>query len=76
MILEIRKFANQMQTEIDNNSNKGDWRDWKNVQDMFMDLEYHKFKLLVAMKENSSKLVKEHCADCANILMFISEQYD
>jgi len=71
MIEQLKDFAEQMQKELDTNSHKEDWRNWNNLGEMLWDLEYHKGKLLIAIKDNDKKLVKEYIADCANILMFM-----
>lgn len=71
MISQVEKFAIQMQKELDANQHKGDWREWTDIPDMFMEFEYHKGKLLKAIKDNDKPRVKEFIADCANILMFI-----
>jgi len=71
MIEQIKDFAEQMQKELDDNSHKEDWRKWNDLNEMLWELEYHKGKLLIAIKDNDKKLVKEYIADCANILMFI-----
>jgi hypothetical protein len=64
-------FANSMQNELDANSHKGNWEDWKNIEEMIAELEWHKAKLLFALKENDKEKCKEYIADCANILFFI-----
>ena len=71
MIEQVKDFAEQMQKELDDNSHKEDWRGWNDLNAMLWELEYHKGKLLIAIKDDEKKLVKEYIADCANILMFI-----
>lgn len=71
MTPQVEEFAKQMEIELHANEHKGDWREWKNVPEMICELDYHKGKLLSAIKEDNKALVKEYLADCANILMFI-----
>lgn len=68
---KIIRFAEQMQTELYANSHKGNWEEWSNIEEMIAELEWHKAKLLFALKENDKEKCKEYIADCANILLFI-----
>jgi hypothetical protein len=70
-------FVNQMQWELDQNSHKGDWAEWKPSKlEAISDLQYHLAKLTNALTyKNESHRVAEYCADCANILMKIDELY-
>lgn len=69
---KVLAFAKQMQTELDNNQHKGDWNKWRNVQEILNEFEYHKSKLLIALrKKEPHEECKELIADCANILMFL-----
>jgi len=71
MINKIINFAEAMQNELDANSHKGDWQEWSDIEAMIAELEWHKAKLLFALKENDKDKCKEYIADCANILLFI-----
>lgn len=68
---KVLKFAETMQNEINQNNRKGNWEDWQNTKAMFIELEYHKQKLIKAFDDNNESQIKEYLADCANILMFI-----
>jgi len=67
----VLKFANQMQIELNNNLHKGDWSEWRDVKEILYELDYHKAKLIIALKDNNKTLVRELLADCGNFLMFL-----
>ncbi len=72
---KIRRFADQMQIEIDNNRHKtGSIWNWRGMYEKVADLEYHKGKMLIAMKYGNKLALKEYLADCANILMSIGDE--
>ena len=73
----IKRFADQMQIELDNNLAKGSILKWKGgTREQLSELEYHKAKLLMAMKVQDFTAIKEYIADCANILMAIGNSYN
>jgi hypothetical protein len=69
---EIVLFSQIMQYELESNSYKGDWREFRNINNILLELEWHKAKLLIALKDNDSSKIKEYIADCANNLLFLS----
>ena len=71
---QIEKFALQMQIELDNNEHKGTIFDWKGITDKIADLEYHKAKMLLAIRTGQKNSIKEYIADCANILLSIGNE--
>lgn len=75
---EIAIFANQMQRQLDSNPNKENV--WKTnvltLESYLVDLEYHKAKMMLAIKEKNMGALKEYLADCGNILMFIGHKFD
>ena len=73
---KIERFKSQMIIELDKNSKKGCIFDWKNINDKLIDLEYHKLKLYLAIKEKNLYAIKEYIADCSNILLSIGNEYD
>lgn len=76
MDIKIQRFAEQMQIEIDNNSHKtGGIQNWKGLQHKIADFEYHKAKMIIAMRCQDPDAIKEYIADCANILMSIGDEY-
>lgn len=64
-------LAKDMTFELKANEHKGDWSDWRDVTAMLSELEWHKAKLMHALRDNDKDRVREYIADCANILMFI-----
>lgn len=73
---EISIFLNLMQSELDNNSHKGNWKEFKDVNKILLELEWHKSKLYVALKTGDKNDIKELIADCANTLMFLANATD
>jgi len=77
---KVLAFAQQMQTELNNNSHKGDWNEFRDVKEILHEIEYHKSKLIIALgKKAPHKDVKELIADTANFLMMLGnagELYD
>lgn len=73
---KVLKFAQMMQMELNANEHKGNWEEWNKPKDIYLDLEYHKAKLLTAMiKDKNLKLTQEYISDCANILMCLGNVY-
>lgn len=68
---KVERFAADMTRELEANAHKGLWEEWDDVNEMIAELEWHKAKLLMAMREGDKDKVREHLADCGNILMFI-----
>ena len=71
LIPQLKDFVQQMQKELDDNKHKGDWREFSNLDELLWEFEYHKGKLLSAIKDDDKPLIKEYIADCANVLMFM-----
>lgn len=71
----VEKFKQQMIKENHDNAHKGDILSWNNVEEMLVELEYHKAKLYIALKRNNPDLVKEYLADCSNILLAIGNAW-
>lgn len=72
---KISRFSNQMLVELRNNDAKGSITKWKGIRDKLIDLEYHKAKLLVAIKTKNEFAIREYIADCANILFSIGDEF-
>lgn len=72
---KIDKFKEQMQIELDANSHKGNWEDFVSSPEIHKELSHHIFKLQKAEEANNKKDIKEHIADCANILMMLGNGY-
>ncbi len=69
---KVASFAALMQEELNNNAHKGNWEEFKNIEKILTELEWHKVKLLFALKEGDNNKIKEYLADCANNLLFIA----
>ncbi len=69
---KIKSFALLMQEELKDNKHKGSWEDFKNIDKILLELEWHKAKLLFSLKEKDLEKTKEYLADCSNNLMFIA----
>lgn len=65
-----------MKDELKNNEHKGDWRSWNDVPKMLQELDYHEYKLSLAIQTGNRELIKEHLADCANFLLMIGNAFD
>lgn len=72
----VEAFARTMKEELINNHHKGDWREWKEVNSMRYELDYHLTKLDSAIQQDNKELIKEHLADCANFLLMIGNSYN
>ena len=73
---EISEFAKSMEAELLANSNKGDWRKFKDPQGIYGELAYHEKKLHDAVANNDLPLIKEHIADCANFLLMLGNSFN
>ena len=74
---EISVFAHKMQQELENNKDKGNWKSFKNKNDIMAELWYHLDKLKeVRITNEDTQLLEEYIADCANILMFLGNSYN
>lgn len=74
MNIKVSRFAKQMQIELDNNSHKGSILEWVGIYDKIADFEYHKAKMLIAIRTGDKNSTKEYIADCANILLAIGNE--
>lgn len=70
---KILNFSKEMQKQININTKLGKttWEEWGNIKEILVDLEYHKAKLMIALKEDNIGALREYIADCGNILMFL-----
>lgn len=81
----VDDFAKSMKDELIANEHKGDWRQWKDVVEIGDELQYHLEKLddSVIKYEQSNRTdlgfkhcIKEHAADCANLLLMLGNAYE
>lgn len=74
--IKLYRFVRQMAIEQNNNSHKGSILAWEGLEEKVFDFDYHKGKLMLAIKEENKDAIKEFIADCANILLSIGEEFD
>lgn len=72
---KIAWFARDMQAELRQNAHKGNWEGWGTPESMLLELEYHKAKLLIALRDKKPDLIREYLADCGNFLLFIGNHH-
>ena len=68
LIEKMHLFMESMIHELENNSKKGCVSEWIGIDRKIVDLEYHKAKLLLSIRERNFFAQREYIADCANIL--------
>ena len=73
---KIEKFKNSMLKELKSNSYKGNILDFKNFNEIITQLEYHKAKMLIAIRCNDKHAIKEYIADSANFLLCLGNLYN
>lgn len=71
----LQEFKEDMQTELYANDHKGDWRKFINGWDIILELDHHEKKLYQAIHDKDKKLIREHIADCANLLMMLGNAH-
>lgn len=79
----VDEFAQTMKDELANNQHKGDWREWKDIEKMHQELQYHLEKLKISedwtkynfSEDVAKEKIKEHLADCGNFLLMIGNAY-
>ena len=72
---KVLRFANAMLIELDHNNHKGSILLWEGLAEKVAELEYHKAKLMMALKHRNSDAIREYIADCANILLSIGNGF-
>lgn len=65
---KVERFKNHMLRELKANSHKGSILDFKDFDKIITELEYHKAKMLIAIRCNNKYATKEYIADTANFL--------
>lgn len=70
------EFVERMESELQANAHKGDWRAWKpTALQALSELQHHEAKLMQALAADDCEHIREFCADIANITMKIDEQF-
>ena len=69
---KIERFKESMLTELKKNDpQKGSILDFTHFESIVTELEYHKAKMLMAMRMDNKQAVKEYIADTANFLFAV-----
>lgn len=69
---ELELLSMWQNTELINNAEKGDWREFKYLPGIKKELNYHIKKLYTALSGTDNNLIKEHIADCGNFLLMLA----
>ncbi len=70
------EFVQRMESELQANAHKGDWRAWKpTALQALSELQHHEAKLMQALAIDDCEHIREFCADIANIAMKIDEKF-
>jgi dephospho-CoA kinase len=69
--LKVKKFARMMIRELYANEHKGDWQDFKDLDNIYKEIDWHQQKLNGALNLADTARIKEYAADCANNYMFL-----
>lgn len=72
----IEQFSVAMKDQLEANSEKGDFRDFKDIGSIGLKCENSMEKLEDAIQENNKELIKENIADVANYLMALGNAYE
>jgi len=70
--MALTRFEAIMRTELQKNVHKGPILEWTNFHELITDLEYHKAKLLMAIRVRNKGAMREYLADTANILFALA----
>jgi len=68
----LSRFSDMMRTELRKNVHKGPILEYTNFHELIADLEYHKAKLLMAIRVRNKGAMREYVADTANILFALA----
>lgn len=75
MDIKVQKFAEVMQTELEANNHKGNWEEFIDKKEVMSEYFYHFEKLERALFIGNKENIKEHIADCANLLLMLGNSY-
>jgi hypothetical protein len=65
---KIERFKNAMLKELKNNDHKGSILEFNNFDEIITQIEYHKAKLMIAIRLGNKQAAKEYIADISNLL--------
>lgn len=69
-------FKQDMLCELNKNSHKGSILDFKDLNGIVTELEYHKAKLFLAIRVGNKGAIREYLADSANYLLALGNLFD
>lgn len=69
-------FKQDMLLELYKNSHKGSILEFRDLNRIITELEYHKAKMLLAIRVNNKQAIREYLADTANFLLAIGSLFD
>lgn len=72
---KLEKYKEWMARELDKNSHKGSILEFTDINEIITQLEYHKAKLLIAMRCKNPQAIKEYIADTSNFLFCLGNVY-
>lgn len=71
-----QEFLDHMEAELKANEHKGDWDTWKpDKATINKEIEYHSWKLMVALLHDQADAITEYAADVANLCMKTDELF-
>lgn len=73
--VELIKFVEYMNYELEMNKHKGDWKTFDDPILIINELEHHLNKLNGAISCNNIYEIREYIADCGNILLMLGNSY-
>jgi hypothetical protein len=72
---KLKRFSEEMEKQLVNNSRKGSIYDFKDFEGIITELEYHKAKMMIAIRMKNFEAVKEYIADSANFLLALGNLF-
>lgn len=73
--LKTGRFLTAMIIELEHNKHKGSILDWQDFDNIIAELEYHKAKIFMAIRQENNEALREYIADTANILFALGNKF-
>lgn len=73
--LKVEFFKQAMLNELNANSDKGNLEEFKDFNKIIAEMEYHKAKMLLAVRMKNKQALKEYIADTANYLFMLGNLF-
>ena len=74
-MIKIDRFSEQMKIELKNNSHKPPIVEFQDFNKIIVELEYHKSKIFMAIRDENRNAIKEYIADTANMLFALGNSF-